>query len=102
MKNIQVIDGADNCAYDVFSISDSDFIKIFPNGQDIEFSEDLFERLGAEEVSSILEPVWKNRLDKKEVTGIHGTLFYGLESKKEYYPNKRETDLDTINARAVL
>lgn len=101
MKNIQVIDSADNCAYDLFSVSEADFVKIFPNGQDIEFSEDLFERLGEDEASKILESVWKNRLDKKEVTGIHGTLFYGLENKKTYYPNKRELDLDAINARAV-
>lgn len=102
MKNIQVVDGADNCAYDIFSVSDDDFLKIFPNGQDVEFSEDLFSRLGDDEASKMLEPVWKNRLDKKAVVGIHGTLFYGLDSKKEYYPNKRESDLDEINARAAL
>ncbi len=94
MKNIQVIDGADNCAYDIFSISDEGFLKIFPNGQDIEFSEDLFERLGEDVACKILEPVWKNRLAKTEVKGIHGTLFYGLQSKKQYYPNKRDDDLD--------
>ena len=46
MKSIQVIDGADNCAYDVFSISDKSFEKIFPDGQDIEFIKDLIHRLG--------------------------------------------------------
>lgn len=99
MKNIQVIDGADNCAYDIFSISDEGFLKIFPNGQDIEFSEDLFERLGDDAAGNLLDPVWKSRLDKKEVKGIHGTLFYGLQNKKQYYPNKRDDDLDAIGAR---
>ena len=99
MKNIQVIDGADNCAYDIFSISDTGFLKVFPNEQDIEFSEDLFERLGDDEASKVLEPIWKNRLVKTEFKGIHGTLFYGLQSKKQYYPNKRDDDLDAIGAR---
>ncbi len=99
MKNIQVIDGADNCAYDIYSISDTGFLKVFPNGQDIEFSEDFFERLGDKEANKVLEPVWKNRLNKKEVKGIHGTLFYGLQGKKQYYPNKCDDDLDAIGAR---
>ncbi len=94
MKNIQVIDGAMNCCYDIFSVSDDDFLVIFPDGQDIEFSDDLFKRLGDEQANKVLEPIWKNQVNKKEVNGIHGTLFYQLEYKKEYYPNKKEADLD--------
>lgn len=89
MKNIQVIDGADNCVYDVFQVSDETFQLIFPEkNQNIEFSEDLFERLGDEYASRLLEPVWKSRLKKTEVQGIHGTLFYGLLDRKKYFPNK--------------
>ncbi len=95
MKNIQVIDGAENCAYDIFQISDESFAKIFPNDQDVEFSEDLYERLGNEEVRKILEPAWEKKFDKKSVTGIHGTLFYGLHDKKRFYPNKKESDLES-------
>jgi hypothetical protein len=29
MKNIQIIDGADNCAYDIYQITDEDFKIIF-------------------------------------------------------------------------
>lgn len=94
MKNIQVIDGADNCTYDIYSISDEGFLQVFPNGQDVEFSDDLYSRLGEEKANAVLAPVWKNRIDKKNVSGIHGTLFYQLEFKKRYYPNKRESDLD--------
>lgn len=93
MKNIQVIDSAENCAYDIYRISDDSFLKIFPDGQDIEFSEDLFERLGSEEATKILKTAWENKVDKQKVSGIHGTLFYGLQSKKAYYPSKRESDL---------
>jgi hypothetical protein len=42
-ENIQVIDSARNCTYDVFEIADSDFELLFPSPrQDIEFSEDFF------------------------------------------------------------
>ncbi|MEG7978457.1 MAG: hypothetical protein NY202_00600 [Mollicutes bacterium UO1] len=40
-KNIQVIDGADNCHYPIYSIEEEYFNLIFPNGQDIEFIEDF-------------------------------------------------------------
>ena len=46
MKNIQVIDGAMNTKYDVFSVTDEEFALIFPNDTDMEFIEDLVSRLG--------------------------------------------------------
>ena len=41
MKNIQVIDGAENCVYDVFAASDETFALIFTHNTDIAFAEDL-------------------------------------------------------------
>ena len=41
MKNIQAIDGANNCTYDVFQASDLEFSLIFPDGADIEFADDF-------------------------------------------------------------
>ncbi len=42
MKNIQVIDGAINCAYDVYVATGEDFLLLFPgSGQDIQFIEFL-------------------------------------------------------------
>lgn len=97
MKNIQVIDGADNTAYDVFQLFDEEFKKIFPaEGQDIQFAEDL-----TDEVHEILEDVWKRRIDKKQIKGIHGTLFYQLEGKKKFYPTLREEDLTKAKGRQV-
>jgi hypothetical protein len=92
MKNIQVIDDADNCVYDVFAIADESFTLIFPNGQDIEFIEDVTERLGEDAVLRLLETMWPKRIIKTDVHGIHGTLFYGLKHKKKYYPTKRDED----------
>lgn len=100
MKNVQVIDGATNCTYSVFAVSEETFKAIFPeDGQDIEFVEDLIRREGENRAGELLTPVWKNRLEKKDIVGIHGTLFYELEMKKAFYPTKREADLDRLRAR---
>ncbi len=95
MKNIQVIDGATNCAYSIFEVTEETFSLLFPGrGQDIEFIDDIVARLGEEKAGEILAPVWEKRIEKRDVAGIHGTLFYELEFKKKYYPNKRESDFD--------
>ena len=93
MKNIQVIDGADNCTYDIFQISDKDFKFIFPGDTDIEFIEDFCDRVGEDKATEILAKVWKKRVDKKAVNGIHGTLFYELDYKKKYYPTKKDSEM---------
>ena len=64
MKNILVITGAQNCSYSIFSITDDAFKKIFPNNQDIEFFEDLMDRLGKKTVDDLLVPAWDNRIEK--------------------------------------
>ena len=56
MKNIQIIDGADNCSYSIFEFSDEEFSAIFLVGQDISFIEDVVARLGEENISD-----WKWR-----------------------------------------
>ena len=93
MKNIQVIDGASNCSYDIFAMTDEEFRILFPSpGQDIEFVEDAIDRAGNDELGEIMRNVWKRPVKKPDVTGIHGTLFYELLWKKKYYPNKRSDD----------
>jgi hypothetical protein len=93
MKNIQVIDSADNSKYNVYAATDIEFEEIFPNGADIEFIEDLVRRLGNRKAGEITNELWKRPIRKIDVNGIHGTLFYQLKkSKKKYYPNKRFDD----------
>ena len=95
MKNIQVIDGAINASYSIFAATDEEFAAIFHRkGQDIEFSEDFFRRAKAEKATAIMNRIWERRVDKKEVVGIHGTLFYGLPEKKKFYERKREPVID--------
>lgn len=92
MKNIQVIDGADNCSYSIFAAADEDFELIFPNGQDIEFVDDLFARLGNELAGAVTARLWERPVEKREAQGIYGTLFYQLEYKKKFYPTKKERE----------
>ena len=95
-KNIQVVDGADNCEYPIYSASLKDFMQIFPDeGQDIEFAEDFFARVGRRRAGAISMRLWPARVDKKTINGIHGTLFYQLGFKKKYYPTKRESEMVT-------
>jgi hypothetical protein len=96
MKNVQVIDGANNCTYSIYQFSDRQFAAIFPaKGQDIEFIEDAVRRLGGQQVGKLLKSAWKRVLDKKKVRGIHGTLFYELKFKKKYYPTKIDAEMVT-------
>jgi hypothetical protein len=42
MKNIQVIDGAKNCTFNIFRATDAEFALLFPEpGQEIQFADDL-------------------------------------------------------------
>ncbi len=90
MKNIQVIDNADNCVYDIFSATAEEFVLIFPTGTDIAFVDEVYEREPEELLSKAFTEIWKRRINKKDVVGIHGILFYGNEDKKEYYPNRTD------------
>jgi hypothetical protein len=91
MKNIQVIDGAMNCAYHVYAVTDEEFLILFPEpGQDIEFIEDVIKRVGENNLE-FLSNVWRRRVNKPDAIGIHGTLFYELTYKKKYYPGKKSS-----------
>lgn len=93
MKNIQIIDGADNCTYDIYAASSEDFAMIFPNDQDVEFIDDFIARVGQQKADQICERLWRHPVNKKNTCGIQGTLFYELEFKKKYYPTKKEAEM---------
>lgn len=95
MKNIQVIDGAENCVYDIFAATDEEFNLIFPAGQDVAFIDEVQKRLSAEQFEKAFEKIWERRQKKANVNGIHGTLFYELELKKKYY--KTRVDEEAVN-----
>lgn len=92
MKNVQVIDGADNAVYDVFAVSDADFGLIFPPGQDVAFLDEVRAREDSDVLDAAFERIWAHRVPKSQVMGIHGLLFVDLPGKKAYYPSRRDEE----------
>jgi hypothetical protein len=95
MKNIQIIDGAANATFSVFQATEEEFAAIFPVDRGIEFLEDFLERLREKSANLILEPLWNRPILKRDALGIHGTLFYDNDDRREHIPtSKREIDWD--------
>ena len=92
MKNIQVIDGAVNCVYDIFAATEDEFSTIFPSDQDVAFIEDVFAAGDASALNAAFENIWKRRIPKASALGVHGTLFYELHEKKVYYPTFKDEE----------
>jgi len=92
MRNIQVIDAAVNAVYDVFAATDEEFALIFAKGQDIAFIDEVLNRGPRAALDEALERLWKRRIPKAEVVGIHGLLFYDLAQKKPFYPTRRDEE----------
>ena len=92
MKNIQVVDGARNCVYDIFQATDEEFATIFPEGQDVAFIDEVSARTDADALTSILTQLWSRRIPKRDALGIHGMLFYELDHKKVYYPTRKDEE----------
>ncbi len=100
MKNIQIIDGAQNCVYDIFAATEDEFALIFPEGTDVAFIEEVYSRGDVQRLDAAFENIWKRRIPKAEANGIHGIIFYELAEKKVYYPTRR--DEDAINPDGSL
>ncbi len=95
MKNIQIIDGATNATFSVFQATDEEFAVIFPDGRDIEVADDLVNRVGEIEANRVLAPLWDRPILKRDAMGIHGTLYYDADERREYLPpSRREVDWD--------
>ncbi|MCP3852501.1 MAG: hypothetical protein GY694_20065 [Gammaproteobacteria bacterium] len=92
MKNIQIIDGALNCVYDIFEATEEQFVLIFPEGTDIAFIDEVYERENESELDSAFEKIWKRRVSKRNAIGVHGILFYENDHKKEYYPSRKDEE----------
>ncbi len=94
MKNIQIIDGAENATYSIFQAAEMEFETIFPGpGQDIEVVEDFVSRVGEKEAGRTLSKLWERPIHKRHAQGIHGTLYYGYKEKSKFLPkSKREID----------
>jgi hypothetical protein len=75
-------------------MTEEEFLILFPDeGQDIEFIEDTVERVGDEELERVMSNVGKRPVEKPDVVGIHGTVFYELLWKKRFYPTKKNSEM---------
>ena len=92
MKNIQVIDGAENCVYDIFAASDEDFALLFPSGEDVAFIDEVCSRADPARLQEVFSRLWQHRVRKCDAVGIHGLLFYELGHKAAYYPTRRDEE----------
>jgi hypothetical protein len=93
MKNIQVIDGATNCVYDIFSITNAQHALIFPKGTNIAFIDEVRARLTTEQHKIAFANFWSRPIRKADVQGIHGILFFELEKKKPFYPTRVDEEV---------
>ena len=93
MKNIQIIDGADNTTFSLFQAKEAEFAAIFLDESEMTLIEDVIQLLGGEETSHVLGPIWDRPILKRDAVGIHGTLFYDSEHRREHLPaSGREVD----------
>jgi hypothetical protein len=92
MKYIQVIDGAQNCVYDIFAATDEEFVLVFPDGTDIAFIDEVYATGNRDLLDSTFKNIWGRRVKKSEAKGIHGIIFYELEKKKVYYPSRKDEE----------
>ena len=92
MKNIQIIDGAQNCVYDIFAATEDEFALVFPEGTDIAFIDEVYEHGDSKVLDGVFNKIWTRPVVKSEVQGIHGILFYELAEKKTYYPTRKDAE----------
>lgn len=92
MKNIQVIDGANNSVYDIFAATEEEFALIYPKGEDVAFIREVMARGPEKELREAFVCIWKRRIPKRDAMGIHGILFYELDHKMKYYPTRRDEE----------
>jgi hypothetical protein len=70
VKNIEIIDGALNSRFEIYTIDDETFSLLFPKGQDEIYLEDLSEALQND--VAFWERMYAHEVDRHSVTGIHG------------------------------
>lgn len=92
MKDIQIIDGAENRVYDIFESTDAEFSLIFPIGTDIAFIEEVYAKGDGTILHNAFNNIWQRRIKKCKAHGIHGVIFYELPQKMSYYPTRKDEE----------
>ena len=95
MKNILVIDDGWNCTFPVFQATEEEFAQIFPDDEDIEFSDEVYERLGKAGWKTSWLPCGSD-LSGNQKSMVCTARYLSASSKKRPYfpPTRRERDWD--------
>jgi hypothetical protein len=48
--------------------------------------------VGEAVATDVFNRLWRHRVEKKQVSGLHGTLFFEVQIKKKFYPTKRDSE----------
>lgn len=87
MKNVQVIDGALNCVYDIFAATEEEFALIFPSGQDIAFIDEVYAAAAdAAALDKAFESLWTGGLPRRRRWASTASCFMGLTRKSATTP----------------
>ena len=78
--------------YDIFQATDEEFSSIFPEGEDVAFIDEVYARGEKKRLDQAFHAIWTRRVPKVQAQGVHGLLFYELESKKPYYASRKDED----------
>ena len=76
----------------LYSGTEDEFAVLFPDGTDVAFSDEIFDRGNEQSLIALFTNIWKRRILKKDAHGIHGIIFYGLPEKKQYYPTRKDEE----------
>jgi len=101
MKNIQIIDSAENCVFDIFEATDEEFFIIFTNNTNVAFFEDLWQKEETKELEEVFSKIWTRPVIKSKANGIHGIIFYDMKEKKQYYPTLKDEEAVNPDGTAI-
>ena len=93
MKNIQLIDRADDATFSLFQATSMEFDALFPEGREMVLIEDVVARLGEEATADLLSRIRERPVLKRHALGIDGTIFFGWADRRHHIPpTGREVD----------
>ena len=93
MKNIQLIDRADNATFSLFQATQMEFDALLPDGREMALIEDVVARLGEEATADLLARIRERPVLKRHALGLDGTIFFGWADRSHHIPpSGRELD----------
>ncbi|MFD1156215.1 hypothetical protein [Undibacterium aquatile] len=80
MKNIQIIDGADNSVFDIFAAAEEEFSLIFADGHDVAFIDELMASGPESELDDAFNRIWTRRIPHARCNGYPRHSFFRVGS----------------------